>query len=87
MWNPIRRKKQQQPQQQQQEALDQARRVRADDEEESHDSRVLKALYSWVMVLLGVSALLSAVSRPVANLGSFRWQPHCRALYQTPMAA
>ena len=23
-------------------------------------------------------------SRPVANLGSFRWQSHCRALYQTP---
>jgi putative transposase len=27
------------------------------------------------------------LSRPVANLCSFRWQPHCRALYQTPMAA
>jgi transposase InsO family protein len=27
------------------------------------------------------------VSRPIANLRSFRWQPHCRALYQTPMAA
>jgi len=27
------------------------------------------------------------VSRPVANLRSFRWQPHCRALYQTPVAA
>ena len=27
------------------------------------------------------------VSRPVANLRSFRWQPHCRSLYQTPMAA
>jgi putative transposase len=27
------------------------------------------------------------VSQPVANLHSFRWQPHCRALYQTPMAA
>jgi putative transposase len=26
-------------------------------------------------------------SRPAANLDSFRWQPHCRALYQTPMAA
>ncbi len=26
-------------------------------------------------------------SRPVANLRSFRWQPHCRALYQTPAAA
>ena len=26
-------------------------------------------------------------SRPAANLGSFRWQPHCRALYQTPVAA
>ena len=26
-------------------------------------------------------------SRPAANLHSFRWQPHCRALYQTPMAA
>src|SRR2546429_206218 len=26
-------------------------------------------------------------SRPPANLRSFRWQPHCRALYQTPMAA
>jgi hypothetical protein len=23
----------------------------------------------------------------VANLRSFRWQPHCRALYQTPQAA
>jgi putative transposase len=27
------------------------------------------------------------VSRPIANLRSFRWQPHCRSLYQTPMAA
>ena len=26
-------------------------------------------------------------SRPAANLRSFRWQPHCRALYQTPVAA
>ena len=26
-------------------------------------------------------------SRPVVNLRSFRWQPHCRSLYQTPMAA
>jgi putative transposase len=25
--------------------------------------------------------------RPIANLRSFRWQPHCRSLYQTPMAA
>ena len=23
----------------------------------------------------------------VANLRSFRWQPHCRGLYQTPVAA
>jgi putative transposase len=29
----------------------------------------------------------TTVSRPVAHLGSFRWQPHCRALYQTPAAA
>jgi hypothetical protein len=27
------------------------------------------------------------VSRPIANLHSFRWQPHCGGLYQTPMAA
>jgi transposase InsO family protein len=27
------------------------------------------------------------VSRAIANLRSFRWQPHCRALYQTPVAA
>jgi putative transposase len=27
------------------------------------------------------------VSRAIANLRSFRWQPHCRSLYQTPMAA
>jgi transposase InsO family protein len=27
------------------------------------------------------------VSRPIANLRSFQWQPHCRALYQTPVAA
>jgi putative transposase len=27
------------------------------------------------------------VSRPIANLRSFRWQPHCRSLYQTPVAA
>ena len=27
------------------------------------------------------------VLRPAANLSSFRWQPHCRALYQTPVAA
>jgi putative transposase len=26
-------------------------------------------------------------SRPVVNLRSFRWQPHCRSLYQIPMAA
>ena len=26
----------------------------------------------------------TSVSRPVANLRSFRWRPHCRALYQTP---
>jgi hypothetical protein len=26
-------------------------------------------------------------SQPAANLRSFRWQPHCRALYQTPLAA
>src|SRR6202011_523185 len=29
----------------------------------------------------------TTVSRPVANLSSFRWQAHCRALYQTPVAA
>jgi len=27
------------------------------------------------------------VSQPIASLRSFRWQPHCRALYQTPVAA
>src|SRR5229473_4674703 len=27
------------------------------------------------------------VSPPVANLRSFRWQPHYRGLYQTPVAA
>src|SRR5437762_191672 len=27
------------------------------------------------------------VSPPIANFRSFRWQPHCRALYQTPVAA
>lgn len=26
-------------------------------------------------------------SQPVANLDSFRWQAHCRGLYQTPVAA
>jgi transposase InsO family protein len=26
-------------------------------------------------------------SRPIANPRSFRWQPHCRTLYQTPVAA
>jgi putative transposase len=26
-------------------------------------------------------------SRPIANLRSFGWQSHCRALYQTPVAA
>jgi len=26
-------------------------------------------------------------SQPIANLRSFRWQPHCRSLYQTPVAA
>src|SRR6516165_1249286 len=26
-------------------------------------------------------------SRPAAHLRSFRWQPHCRALYHTPVAA
>ena len=29
----------------------------------------------------------SPVSRPIANLRSFGWQPHCRSLFQTPMAA
>jgi len=29
----------------------------------------------------------TSVSRPIANLRSIRWQPHCRALYQTPAAA
>jgi putative transposase len=29
----------------------------------------------------------TSVSRPAANLRSFRWQPHCRSLYQTPVAA
>src|SRR6516165_5523768 len=28
-----------------------------------------------------------SASRPIANLRSFRWQPHCRSLYQTPVAA
>jgi len=27
------------------------------------------------------------VSRPIASLRTFRWQPHCRSLYQTPVAA
>jgi hypothetical protein len=26
-------------------------------------------------------------SQPVASLDSFRWQAHCRGLYQTPVAA
>jgi len=26
-------------------------------------------------------------SQLIANLRSFRWQPHCRSLYQTPVAA
>jgi transposase InsO family protein len=30
---------------------------------------------------------VTPVSRPIANLRLFRWQPHCRSLYQTPMAA
>src|SRR5205807_9097364 len=29
----------------------------------------------------------TAVAPSVANLRSFRWQPHCRSLYQTPIAA
>src|SRR5215472_10710471 len=29
----------------------------------------------------------ASVSRRLANLRSIRWQPHCRALYQTPAAA
>jgi hypothetical protein len=29
----------------------------------------------------------TSVSRPIANLRPIRWQPHCRALYQTPVAA
>src|SRR5260370_28184596 len=27
------------------------------------------------------------VSPPIPHLHSFQWQPHCRALYQTPVAA
>jgi putative transposase len=30
---------------------------------------------------------VTPVSRPIANLRSFGWQPHCRSLFQTPMAA
>jgi putative transposase len=30
---------------------------------------------------------VTPVSRPIPSLRSFRWQPHCRSLYQTPMAA
>ena len=29
----------------------------------------------------------ASVPQPVTNLRSFRWQPHCRGLYQTPVAA
>jgi putative transposase len=29
----------------------------------------------------------TSVSRPLADLHSYRWQPHCRGLYQTPIAA
>jgi hypothetical protein len=29
----------------------------------------------------------TSVSRPIKNLRSIRWQPHCRTLYQTPVAA
>ena len=29
----------------------------------------------------------SSVARPLADLGSYRWQTHCRGLYQTPAAA
>ena len=28
-----------------------------------------------------------SASQPIANLRSFRWEPHCRSLYQTPVAA
>jgi hypothetical protein len=34
-----------------------------------------------------IRQLLGVVARLAANLRSFRWQPHCRALYQTPVAA
>jgi hypothetical protein len=36
---------------------------------------------------LEVQTPVTPVSRPIANLRSFRWQPHCRSLYQTPVAA
>jgi hypothetical protein len=29
----------------------------------------------------------TSVSRPSADLHSYRWQPHCQGLYQTPVAA
>jgi putative transposase len=29
----------------------------------------------------------TSAPRPIANSRSFRWESHCRALYQTPMAA
>jgi hypothetical protein len=29
----------------------------------------------------------TSVSRPLADLHSYRWQPHCQRLYQTPVAA
>ena len=28
-----------------------------------------------------------APTRPIANLQSYRWESHCRGLYQTPIAA
>ena len=29
----------------------------------------------------------TSVTRPIVNIRSIRWQPHCRALYQTPSVA
>ena len=52
--------------------------------EPTNVERVFRAI-SFRYCTVGCAA--SDIARPVANLRSVRWQPHCRSLYQTPMAA
>jgi len=41
----------------------------------------------WSDWVTGIGIISTPIWSPIANLRSFRWQPHCRSFYQTPVAA